>query len=88
MYVNVTIVHVTTTNWRSDRGVLALDVALLWIDQEIILAKSTQICKEDVRSKAYLLYVLLDCVDFWLPGSKFCEPQSVFFKNKEENNLF
>lgn len=55
MYVNVTIVHVTTTNWRSDRGVLALDVALLWIDQEIILAKSTQICKEDVRSKAYLL---------------------------------
>lgn len=55
MYVNVTIVHVTTTDWRSDRGVLALDVALLWIDQEIILAKSTQICKEDVRSKAYLL---------------------------------
>lgn len=50
MYVNVTLVHVTTTNWRSDRGVLALDVALLWIDQEIILAKSTQICKEDVRS--------------------------------------
>lgn len=55
MYVNVTLVHLTTTSWRSDRGVLALDVGLLWIDQEIILAKSTQICKEDVRSKAYLL---------------------------------
>lgn len=40
MYVNVTIVHVTTTNWRSlDRS-------------KIILAKSTQICKEDIRSKA------------------------------------
>lgn len=36
MYMNVTIVHVTTTIWRSDRGVLALDVAFLWIDQEII----------------------------------------------------
>lgn len=43
------------TNWRSDPGVFALDVALLWIDQEIFLAKSTQICKEDIRSKAYLL---------------------------------
>lgn len=43
------------TNWRSETGVFALDVALLWIDQEIFLAKSTQICKEDIRSKAYLL---------------------------------
>lgn len=61
------------------------EVKLIYYNYDITII--TQRIAENYLAKDFV-YVLLDCVDFWLLGSKFCEPQSVFFKNKEENNLF